>query len=178
MMKTKLIMQDVTPAVKSSVRAYLMARAYAETMRAAVNPVYRESLEIHPLYTDRDELRAPSRRKPKERILDVDKMYLSKDDETCKEVYADVNFQLRKMGLKPASMPDDHCPALVAEHIQVKTQWLLIECAAEMMGIENPKDFNNRLLCNGLETHRKFIDLVVGLVVNLPGFESPLRDGV
>lgn len=173
-MKEKLSIKDVTPAVKSSVNAYLMARVYAETMRAAVDKVYKESLEIFPLYTDRNELRDPSRRKPKERIFDHDKMYLSKDEETCKEVYADVNFQLRKQGLKPDSMPDDHCPALVAEHLQVKTQWLLIECAAEMLGESNPKDFNNQLLCAGLDTHKKFIDLVVGLVVNLPDFKSPL----
>ena len=171
-MEKKLMQKDVTPAVKSSVRAYLLARCYAEVMREKVNTVYCEALEIIPLYEDRAQLRDPSRQKPKTRIYDVKQMYLSTDEETCKEVYEDVNFHLKKKGIKPAEMPEDQCPACVAEHLQTKTEWLIIDSAAEMLGEKG--DFQNRLLCAGIDKYHKFIDLVVGLVVNLPDFKNPL----
>lgn len=173
-MDKKLSEKDVTPAVKSAVNAYLMARAYAETMRAQVEPYYKKALEIIQVYEDHT---FGDRHKPTmKRIYDHNEMYLSQDEETCKEVYADVNFHLRKDGIKPDSMPDDHCPALVAEHLQLKTEWLLIESAAEMLGVDNPKEFNDQILCarNGLEKRKKFIDLVVRLMVNLPDFKNPL----
>jgi len=168
----KLTTKDVTPGVKSAVNAYLMARVYAETIREEVDEVYKETLGIFPLYTD-----AFTRHNQKvERILDVNRMYLSKDEETCKNVYTDANFQLRKRGIKPDVMSDDECPALVAENIQLKTQWLICDTAAEMMGLDfDGKELNHRLLCMGLEKYKEFIDLIVGLVVNLPGFKNPLK---
>uniref|UniRef100_A0A6H2A4X6 Uncharacterized protein n=1 Tax=viral metagenome TaxID=1070528 RepID=A0A6H2A4X6_9ZZZZ len=169
-MKTKLSIKDVTPAVKSSVAAYLMARAYAETMRAAVDKIHRAILEESPLTNGHESKHG----KPAEMITDPKLTWLCDDEEIMKDYYQESDKRLRAAHLKPDSMPDDHCPALVAEHIQVKTQWLLIECAAEMLGENNPRDFNNQLLCAGLDTHQKFIDLVVGLVVNLPDFKSPL----
>ena len=159
---------QITQAVKSSVNAYLMARAYAETMREKVDPFYTEALAIHPIYTDLT-TRANTE---VERIYNREQMFLSEDDETCKEIYADVNFHLRKAGLKPDNMPDSHCPALVAEHLQIKTEHILIDAAAEMLG-ENG-EFRHTLLCNGLGAYKKFIDLVVKLVVNMPDFKNPL----
>lgn len=164
---------EITQAVKSSVNAYLMARAYAETMREKVDVVYKETLEIFPLYTDLTSRRISKRRRCKpERIYDPERMYLSADEETCKEVYADVNHQLRKQGIKPETMPDDYCPALTAEHLQTKTEHILIDAAAEMLG--ETGDFRHRALCLGLDKYKQFIDLVVSLVVNLPDFKNPL----
>ena len=40
-MKQNLTVKDVTPGMKASVKAYLMARAYAETMRQAVDKIER-----------------------------------------------------------------------------------------------------------------------------------------
>jgi len=171
-MKTKLSQKDVTPALKSSVNAYLIARAFAETMREKVNEVYKESLSIHPLFED---FMSERRNGANKRILDVDKMYLSTDEATCKEVYADVNYVLKEKGIKPDDMPDDHCPALVAEELQRKTEKLIIDSAGEMLGFDfDGKELSHRLLCLGLEKYRQFIDLCVGLVVNLPDFKSPL----
>jgi len=160
--------KQVTQAVKSSVNAYLMARAYAETMREKVDEVYKETLDIFPLYTDLERRGGDKT----QRIYNPGRMYLSKDDETCKDVYADVNFQLRKKGIKPDSMPDGHCPALTAEHIVVKTKHLLIDSMAEMLGEDD--DFQHKLLCAGLDKYQEFIDLAVRLVVNMPGFKNPL----
>jgi hypothetical protein len=46
----------------------------------------------------------------------------------------------------------------------------LIKAAAEMLGDDEPEEFNNRLLCqrNGLEKRREFVELTAKLVVNLP----------
>jgi len=169
-MKTNLKLEDVTQAVKSSVNAYLMARAYAETMRAAVDKIDREILEECPLTNDL-EIRHD---RPAGSVTDPKYTYLCENEDLMDDYYQESDKRLRAANLKPSSMPFDHCPALVAEHLQIQTQWLLIESAAEMMGIENPENFNNDLLCNGLDTHKKFIDLVVGLVVNLPNFKNPL----
>ena len=44
--------------------------------------------------------------------------------------------------------------------------------ATKMLGEKG--DFRHKLLCAGLDKYRQFIDLVVGLVVNAPGFKNPL----
>lgn len=165
--------EQIPQSVKSAVNAYLMARTYAECMREKVNEVYKETLEIFPLYTDMyADLESKRRRVEVKRIYDPADMYLSKDEDTCKDVYKDVDFQLRKKGLKPDSMPNDHCPALVAEHLQTKTERILIDAATEMLGQNG--NFRHTLLCNGLDKYYQFIDLVVKLVVNLQGFKNPL----
>ena len=164
----KLTPQDIPQSVKSAVNAYLMARTYAECMREKVNEVYKESLEIFPLYTDLERRGGDKT----QRIYDPSKMYLSKDEETCKDVYADVDFHLRKRNIKPESMPDGHSPALTAEHLQTQAQWLIIDTAGEMLG--ETGDFQHKLLCNGLDKYNQFIDLVVKMVVNMPGFKNPL----
>ena len=179
-MEEKMSIKDVTPAVKSAVTAYLVARAYSETMREKVNEAYREALEIFALYTDATFGKESRRKRSQiERIYSPDKMYLSGDEETVKAVYEDVNFHLRKKGLKPDAMPDDHCPALVAEHLQSKTELLVLDASANMLGMGiDGTELNLKLLCGangkGLEQRQRFIDLVAGLVVNLPDFKSPI----
>ena len=167
-MKTQLTQKNVTPGVKSAVNSYLLARAYAETMREAVDKIQRQALEEAPLKNgfERFEIN---------KITDPKQAYLCTDENQLKDYYAECDSRERQAKLKPPDMPFDHCPALVAEHLQVQTEWLICENAAEMLGLEfEGKELNNRLLCLGLEKRQRFIDLVVGLVVNLPGFKSPL----
>jgi hypothetical protein len=105
-------------------------------------------------------------------------MYLSKDDETCNDVYKDVEFNLIKDGVKPEDMPEGQCPACVAEHIQVKAEWLICDTAADMLDMDiTGKELNSRLLCMGLDKYHEFIDLIVRLVVNLPDFKNPITGG-
>lgn len=169
-MKTNLNQKSITPGVKSAVNAYLLARVYAETMRNTVNQIEVEILKEAPLSNGFD-------RVDMKEITDPEQSYLCTDENQLKDYYAECDSRERKAGLKPNNMPFDHCPALVAEHIQVQTEWLICENAAEMLGLEfEGKELNNRLLCLGLEKRQKFIDLVVGLVVNLPDFKSPLAN--
>lgn len=168
-MKANLTPENVTSAVKEAVQGYLLARANAEVMREKVNQVYREVLEIHPLYTDF----MAERREEIKRVTDVEDMYLSTDEATCGEVYRDANLTLREMGLKSDDMPDEHCPALVAEELQRDTEHLILEASSDMLELDfNGHELKHRLLCLGLEKYKKFIDLVVGLVVNLPDFKG------
>ena len=60
----------ITPALKSSVNAYLMARAFAETEREKVDTIQREILETAAYYSDPN-LQLTSRRVAGERITDV-----------------------------------------------------------------------------------------------------------
>jgi len=69
--------------------------------------------------------------------------------------------------------PPDHCPALTAENLQVQAEAALIEASKPFFGVTN-----SQLLCgvkgkDGLQTQREFLDLIIGLCVNYPGYEKP-----
>ena len=71
-------------------------------------------------------------------------------------------------------LPEGHCPALVAEYLQLQAEWALIETAEQFF----PEVTNNKLLCGtaskgGSETRREYIDLLIGLVVNAPDYQPP-----
>ena len=167
-MKTTLTVADVSDDVKSSVRAYLLARVFAETEREKIDAMQREILETATYETSPEWARRGMKDAP-ERITDPKHAYLMTDVD-FEDYYAECQHRIRKMGYK---LPEGHCPALVAESLQVTTENLLIRAAAEMMG-EYPEDFPHGLLCLGLEKRQEFIDLVVGLVINLPDFRNPL----
>ena len=97
-MKQPKLQDFTTPEVKSAVNAYLLARVYAETMREKVNAIYHDILTEHPVYADRyassDRMRGNG-----EQILDPDQLYMSEDEETIKEVYAEANKRTRAAGL-------------------------------------------------------------------------------
>ncbi len=157
-------MRDVlTPEVKSCVNAYLMERAYAETMRDKVDKIHRDILTQCPIYAD---VHGHS-----QQIFESKDLYLCGNDALCQDFYEEADKRLRAAKLKPDDMPASHCPALVAEHLQVKCEWMLIDAAGKPFGITA-----DNIMCSkdGLGNRQKFIDLVVGLVVNAPGFKNPL----
>ena len=157
---------DITPGIKSGVGGVLMARAYAETMRAQVDAVHREILTECPVYADRWG--------ETHQILNSGDLYKSSDEVLCRDFYDEANHRLRKVGLKPQSMHDDHCPALVAERLLTIAESALIEAAAEVFeGITV-----NRLICAGLDKYRRWVDMLCRVVVNLPDFKNPLTGEV
>lgn len=164
-MTLHLTEKDVTPAVKQSVSAYLLARVYAETMRDKIDEIQRQILSEIPLINPKDG----------QRITEPKYSWTCTDDELMLEYYAECNIREREAGLKPSDMEDDFCPALVAENILSDTRKLIFDAAAEMLDMDiDGKELHHRLLCRGLDEMKKFIDLVVGLVVNLPDFKKPL----
>ena len=167
-MITNLTPDMVTDDLKQAVSAWLLAKAYSELMTKEVEKIAHRVLitEIE-LYNDLD---VKHEQAEKTRITLKNDTWLTLDETEFKRYIEVMDNETRKAGLKPDDMPLEHCPALVAEHKLVECNWLVLDCAAEMLGIEG--DFKNDLLCLGLEKYHKFIDLCVGLVVNLPDFEK------
>ena len=94
-------------------------------------------------------------------------------DEAQVRYHADLDAAYREAGYK--DLKPGHCPALIAEHTQREGEWALIAAAEQFF----PGVTNDKLLCGtadkgGLETRREYIDLLIKLVVNAPGYKSPL----
>lgn len=159
-MKKNMTINDITPEIKEAVKAFLLSRVYAETMRDEVDKVHKEILTECPIYADRFE--------EVKQIFKSDDLYLCSDDNLCQEFYDEANKRLRNCGLKPDSMPDSHCPALVAEHLQVIAANSLIDVAEALTGIKRTDVYM-------LDDRKKYIDLLCKLVVNLPDWENPLK---
>ena len=164
-MKQKLTRKDVTPELIQAGYAYIAAKAKAQTIAKAVEPVQVEVLAGFEFFDDLEVEHGAER----ECITDPDQLYLSEDEDGVTAYYVAVDKALKDAGLKPQDMPVENCPILVAKHAQTKAEWSLIVEAAKMLGVDNPDDFNNQLLCqpNGLEKRREFIELTATLVVNL-----------
>lgn len=93
------------------------------------------------------------------------------DSPAYMEHMREVRLREDEAGLRKDCPTDDHCPALMAESVVTTTEHLIVECAAEML----KKDITiHKLLCAGLDKYKRFIDLCVGAVVNLPDFRNPL----
>ena len=157
--------------------AYLLALTHAQLMREAVDKVQRAVLAEIPLYND---LESDMADVPRERITDPKLAYLSQDEEGCAAYFAECNRREREGRIKPADMPDEHCPALVAENLQTQAEWAILDAYADMMELRNDEgeridgqEVNHLLLCMGLEKRRDAIELMVKLVVNRPGYKRP-----
>jgi hypothetical protein len=150
-----------TPEVKSYVSAYLLARAYAETVRAQVDAIALEILTECPILDS----------ETGEPLTQSKQLYRSTDEAACADFYAEANIRERHAGIKPPEMPNEHCPALVAENLVIQLSRCLIEASGRPLGVTPDK-----LLCagDGLATWKRWIDLVVGLIVSLPDFKNPL----
>ena len=168
-MTTDLTPDMITDDLKASVRAWLLAKAHSDLMTQEVSQIaHRVLITDIELYNDQDVKHERAERK---RITDKNDTWLTLDETEFKRYIKVMDNETRKAGLKPDDMPLEHCPALVAEHQLIECNWLVLDCAQKMLGIKG--DFKNDLLCLGLEKYHGFIDLCVGLVVNLPDFEKP-----
>lgn len=104
-----------------------------------------------------------------ERIYNVKELYLCTDDELCKRIYAEANRRERAAGLKPDSMLDDYCPALVAESDLRTIEREIIKAAGGPLGVTLDNVF---LVPDGWD---RFVNLVVGAIVHHPNFINPLE---
>lgn len=111
--------------------AVAQSQAYAQTMREAVDKIQRKVLEEIPLYDDLDAEQSGAER---QRITDPKRTWLSKDDAAFGRYVAECSKRERAAGLKPASMPDDYCPALVAEDLQTKAERALLDSGGALFG--------------------------------------------
>ena len=169
-MLEKMTPEDVTPAVKAAVVKVLARMTIAQVTRAEVDKVQRAILENYPLYTEPFPERCGA--EESERIFEPGRTWRAAT-EYLLPYWDMVDTELRKLGIKPAEMEKDFCPALVAEHEQRKAEWELMDASAEMLKMDfDGAELNSRLLCEkngkGLEQRQEWIDLMIKLVVNLP----------
>jgi hypothetical protein len=166
-----------TQALKSSVNAYLLARANAELHREKVNKIAKNILSTASYFADKKWERRGLKLDDL-RIEDPEKAYLLSDEEHA-DYLIDLKHALIKAGYEIKSIKGEpessyHCPALTAEHLQTKTEHIVIDSMAEFLKEE--ENFRHRLLCSGLEKYNKFLDLSVKFVVNSPDFKNPLTN--
>lgn len=155
---TKHMARKVAKRLTSNVNALLLARAYAELERERVDEIQRRVLDQmgYEKYELRHTFQLP--------------------DTVAKEYYERLNAIHLADGFELAAK--GYCPALCAESLQREAEWALIDAAREFF----PEVTNNGLLCGtkdkgGLELRQEYLDLLVGLVVNQPGYRSPLQQG-
>jgi len=157
----------LTPSLISAVNSYLMAKAHAELLHDQVDAIFAKALQLYPIYKD---LVANSRRfGDGSQIIHSKDMYLSQDKQTSDKIYAFVNEHCRKLGIKPDSMSDELCPALVADSLVRECKRLIIQISAPNM------DVDPELVLNGsMEHYNKWVDIHVSMVVSDPDYKNPL----
>ena len=168
---TKLTAASVAAELRPAVDAVLMTMAYAQLMREKVDAIRREILTECPLTPGEFAMKmretAP--------ITDPKSVYLCDDAAQLEDYYAECDKRERAARLKPADMAKEHCPALVAESAQREAEHLMLDCFAELIKFEGGgKLFRHRLLCRGLDEFKRAKDLCIKIVVNMPGYKSPL----
>lgn len=161
----KLNPREVSRKLRPFVDTLLLATAYAQLERERVDAIQRKVLEEQNYY-GRVDGRQARIREPKQSWL--------MDDDSSERYFAKLNAIHLANGFARAA--DGYCPALCAESLQTEAEWALILAAEEFF----PDCTNDRLLCGtkeqgGLETRQKYLDLMIGLVVNSPGYTSPLK---
>lgn len=163
----------ITDNLKSSVNAYLIARAYAETQREIVDKIQRKILGECKYYIAEEWVERLGEKR--ERITEPKDTFLMDEDDFL-DYYLNVRKDLEKAGYEIESTADpEHphsykCPALSAEWTQTQAEHLVIDSMAEMLGED---DLRHRLLCAGLNKYHQFLDLAVKFVVNSPGWVAP-----
>lgn len=162
---TALLAPDIVRAVQNA----LVARAVAQDKRTRVDALGREILTervfTSTLCTSADtdpEQAARCASQPPERITDPKALFGCQDEALCAWYYAEANRRARAAGLKPADLPDNHCPALVAEELQWQAEEAVIALAAPVFGLTSDQV---RLTLN---TRDRFLELVIRLLVNHP----------
>jgi hypothetical protein len=156
---------SVFEACHIAVNAYFMARTYAELMRERVDEVQRAVLQECPLDMD---AHVGDFRRGDGKITDPSLTYLATDAH-FHDYLEECNKRERAIGIKPADMPDEHCPALVAVHLQVQAEWLLLECG--WAAIDKNEHHDGWKLLYG-EKREELINLLCGLVVNHPKYKE------
>lgn len=147
----------LTPEIVQAVNTYLLARTCAELKRRQVDAVQRAILAEHPLI---DALHTPGAR-----ITDPQHVYMA-DDAAWPQFYAECNRRERAAGIKPSDMPDEYCPALCAEDLQVQAENLILDLTAPVMGVSREQLYG--------ENRKRWLELVCGLIINSPGYQPPV----
>ena len=157
---------EVSKMCEPAVNALLLAKAYAAVKREQVDAVSRRLL-AESVYMVADENRTNDDHP--ERITDPRYDWMM-GSEAFAGYYAKRNAILLETGIKPAAMPEEHCPALTAEYQKTKAEWVVLKTAWALIASDHPADGWEDLYGDNRDT---FLDLVINLVVNRPGYVEP-----
>ena len=170
--------QDITQECKTAVSAYLLARTLFECERDKVDEIQQNILDSC-VFNYAEEWKS-ERRGLSGRITSLKDTYLMSD--TDHHDYLEfVRADLVKAGYVIEDIPGEpiysyKCPALSAESLKRDAEHLIIDAFASALKFGD--DFGHKLICSGLEAYHKFIDLCVGMVVNMDDFKNPLTGKV
>ena len=152
-------------ATHTHVDTILIAMSAAKVAREAVNIIQRHVLADQNYYGREHDGRQV-------RITDPKRTHLL-DKQSADAYYARLNAIHLADGFKPAA--NGHCPALTAEALQVEAENTLIVAAEPYFpGMTNARLLRGSEKRNGVELRRKYLDLLIKLVVNSPGYCNPL----
>jgi len=143
-----------------------MATAYAQLKREHVDVIQRKVLSEEN-YTGHQMIKR-GEPKNKFRVTNPKDSYLM-DDENATHYFERLNSIHLSEGFEDAAK--GLCPALVAESLVRDAELLLIEEAEKHF----PELTNHILLCAGLDKRKKYIDILIGMVVSVPDYENPLE---
>jgi hypothetical protein len=144
----------MSAALVPFVNAVLLAQIHTELMREKMRKLDLDLLDHH----------APTDRYSGGEITDPDKAWHMTDADAA-VYYADRTERLRGMGY---NLPDGHCPALIAEGVQMEAERLMIGEASKFM----PGLTWDNLTCHPGKL-KEAIRLLIGLTVNAPGYKAP-----
>jgi hypothetical protein len=150
----------VVKALTEAVNLLLVTMAHAECLRERVDAIDRAVLAEH-TYTNEYE---------GNRITEPKESWQMGDDDAAL-YHPRRDAAIRAAGFDP---PEGYCPALMAESAQTEAENALVKASEPFFGVTNDQllsHFANGK--TGLDHRREFIDLLIGLVVNFPGYESP-----
>lgn len=159
----------LTAELQSAVNTYLMARVQAETLKPIIRQIEADLLREIPVHYDPKWREMPQRAGAEGlegRIFDPDRVYLGTDEETA--IYFEALDGKKQERFPDANRPKNHCPYLVADHLRVQAENLMLDAAVAVHGfpqLESQKLYG--------DNHRKAVDLILKLVINHPQFKAP-----
>lgn len=156
--------ENITPDIKSAVRALLLAKTFAQVEREMIDAMQRDIL----MDGDRPLYRVIQKKQDQGRpewITDPKYAYsMSKDDYLSYS--AECDHRIKQMGY---DVPEGYCPALIAESLQRKAEKILIDSAKGLIGFS----FDD-LIYTKPGIYDKYVNLLCSLVISLPDWKNPL----
>lgn len=159
------IAKTLTPAVN----VVLVARAEAELVKEEVDAIKARHLAAD-VYLD--EMTG-------ERVTEP-KYDWTIEDDAWKVYRAKVEADVRAAGY---DVPEDHCPAAMAENKLTEAENMLIELARVTLpdcehvtnaALLRGKHKDGKMVTDGLTFRREWLDMLIKAAVNAPGYKTPL----
>ncbi len=165
----KALLQDISPHVSNVLLAMVMAKAERERVDVIQRRILAEDE-----YTGRMHERS-EQGDVQYRITEPKDTY-HMDDQSSEQYFARCDAEYKRAGY---DLEPGFCPALIADSLKRDAEHALIDAAETHF----PGLAVNKLLCgtadkNGLEALQSYLDLLIGMVVNSPGFRNPLTGKV